>query len=69
MATSENVASYLSKITQVRDELGAVGENVDGSELVLTTLNGVIKPWTVFVEAIVARENKPSWDYLWDDFI
>ena len=30
-------------------------------------MNGVTKPWTVFVEAIVSRENLPSWDRLWDD--
>ena len=32
-----------------------------------TNLNGVEKPWVVFVEAIVAKENLPSWDKLWDD--
>ena len=31
MATSENVASYLTSISQVRDKLAAVGEKVDGS--------------------------------------
>ena len=34
-----------------------------------TTLNGVAKPWVVFVEAIVAKENLPSWDRIWDDFV
>ena len=34
-----------------------------------TTLNGVSKPWAVFVEAIVARESLPSWDRLWYDFV
>ena len=52
MATSENVASYLTRISQVRDELAAIGEKVDGSELVRTTVNGETKPWTIFVEAI-----------------
>ena len=32
-------------------------------------LNGMAKPWPVFVESIVAREHMPSWDCLWDDFI
>ena len=36
MVTYENVASYLTRISQVRDELVAVGEKVDGSELVST---------------------------------
>ena len=53
----------------MRDELVAVGEVIPGSKLVWTTLNGVTKPWDVFVEAIVARENLPTWDRLWDDFV
>jgi len=32
-------------------------------------LNGVTKQWDVFVKGIVARENLPKWDHLWDDFI
>ena len=69
MATSENVASYLTRITHVRDELSTVGEMVEGNELVRIALNGVTKPWVVFVEAIVSRGNFPSWDILWDDFL
>jgi hypothetical protein len=53
----------------VRDELGAIGEVIPSTELVRTALNGVAKPWAVFVEGIVARENVPSWDRLWDDFV
>ena len=37
--------------------------------MVRTTLDGVTKPWVVFVESIVAREHMPTWDCLWDDFI
>jgi hypothetical protein len=69
MTKTENVVTYLTKISQVRDELGAFGEVVANSELVRTTLNGVPKQWVVFVEGIVARENLPNWDRLWDDFI
>ena len=61
MTKSETVTCYLTRITQVRDELGAIGEVISSNELVRTTLNGVAKPWAVFVEAIVARENIPSW--------
>ena len=64
MTKAENVTTYLTKITQVRDELGAVGEVVVDSELVRTALNGVTKQWTAFVEGIVGRENLPKWDRL-----
>jgi hypothetical protein len=53
----------------ISHEIGAVGEVVADNELVRTTLNGVTKQWTVFVEGIVARENLPMWDRPWDDFI
>ena len=69
MAKVEGVISYLTRISQVRHELAAVGEVVPGSELVRTALNGVAKPWAIFVEAIVARENFPTWDKIWDDFV
>ena len=61
--------SYLTRITEVRYELGALGERVLAVELVRTTLNGMTKPWSVFVEFGVAREHMPTWDCLWDDFI
>ena len=69
MAKAKGVTSYLIRISQVRDKLAAVGEVVPGFELVRTALNGVAKPWDVFVEAIVAKENLPSWDKIWDDLV
>ena len=69
MAKSEGVTSYLTQITQVRDELSAVGEAVGEVELVRTALNGVSKPWAMFVQTIVGCEKLSSWERLWDDFI
>ena len=61
--------AYLTRISQVRDELAAVGVVVTGRELVWTTLNGVTPPWVVFVQGLVARENIPLWDKVCDDFV
>jgi hypothetical protein len=61
MTKAENVITYLTRLTQVRDELGAVGEAIVDSDLVRTALNGVSKQWVVFVEGIVAREKLPGW--------
>ena len=46
-----------------------MGEVVPNPELVWTSMNGVSKPWVVFVEALVARENLPTWDRICDDFV
>ena len=69
MARGESVTSYLTRISQVRDELAVVGEMVDGAELIRVALNGFSKSWESFVRGIVARENMPSWERLWDDFV
>jgi hypothetical protein len=45
-----------------------VGEEVDETKLVRTTLNGFTKQWEVFVCGVVAWEKLPGWERLWDDF-
>ena len=49
MVKGEVCMAYLTRISQVRDELATVGVVVTGPELVWTTLNGVTTPWAVFV--------------------
>ena len=69
MKGSESVVTYLSRFTDVRDELAAIGETVAKTELVRTTLHGFPKSWEVFVEGIVARENLPDWNRFWCDCV
>jgi hypothetical protein len=69
MAKGEGVLSYLTKLTQIRDELGAVGSKTEDAELVRVALNGFSKSRESFVQSIVAREKLPDWQHLWDDFV
>jgi hypothetical protein len=68
MAKGEDVASYLTRIAQVKDELAAVGEVISEPELGRIALKGFTKEWDVFVKCVVGRENFPDWSRLWDDF-
>ena len=68
MVKDENVASYLTCVSNVKDDLVAVWEIVPDSELVRIALKGFTKKWKVFVKCIVGRETLPSWSRLWDDF-
>jgi hypothetical protein len=69
MLEDESVTSFLGRYTQVRDELGAVGEVVNPNSLVRTAMNSFTKPWRPFVRDIVAREVMPTWERMWDDFV
>jgi hypothetical protein len=46
------VTSYLTRITQVRDQSGEIDETMTDVELVRLALNGFTKPWTSFIEGI-----------------
>jgi hypothetical protein len=60
MLRDESVTSFLSRYTQIRDDLGAVGEVVDPDSMVRKTLNNFTKPWGPFVHGIVVQEVMPT---------
>ena len=68
MERGEGVTYYLSRFTQVRDELAIVGDVTPEEELVRIALNGFGKQWDVFVKCVVGREKMPSLERLWGDF-
>jgi hypothetical protein len=68
MAKGESVATYLTQVAQVKDELAVVGEVIPDLELVRIALKGFTKEWKVFVKCVVGREKLPNWSRLWDDF-
>ena len=69
MTDTDTVTSYLTKITQIIDELGAPGEKVVDEELVKYALNGFTAKWHSFVKGVVARDKLPDGTRLWDDFV
>jgi hypothetical protein len=68
MVKGESVATYFTRVSQVKDELAAVGEVIPDSELVRIALKGFTREWEVFVKCVVGREKLPDWRRLWDDF-
>ena len=56
MAKGEDVASYLTRVAQVKDELAAVDEVIADSELVWISLKGFTKEWDIFIKCVVGRE-------------
>jgi hypothetical protein len=69
MLQDESVTSFLSLYTQIRDELGVMGEVVDPDSMVRIALNSFTKPWGPFVRGIVVKEVMPTWERMWDDFV
>jgi hypothetical protein len=64
MEKGESVVQYLTRLTQIMDELVAVGTKIGDFELVRVALNGFSKSWHMFVCGIVAQEKLPDWQCL-----
>jgi hypothetical protein len=60
MTKEENVATYLTRLAQLKDELAVVGKVNFDSEMVRITLKGFTKEWEVFVKCVVGREKLPT---------
>ena len=45
MSRGESITSYLTRVTQVQDELAAVGEKIKDTEFLWLTLKVFSKPW------------------------
>jgi hypothetical protein len=69
MLNDELVNLFLGHYTQIRDNIGAVGEVVDPNSLVRQSMNRFTKQWGPFVHGIVSREFMPTWERVWDEFV
>jgi hypothetical protein len=67
MENSESVTSYLMRVSQIKDQLAAIGNVISDKELVTTTLNGFPTFWVPFVQGVCARSKLPKSDKLWAD--
>ena len=61
MTKTNTVVSYLTKLTQIHDQVDVVRKKVDGADLVRTALNGFSKLWNIFVQCFVVREHLLDW--------
>ena len=69
MGKTDSAAGYLTKITNVRDALAAVGEVIPLTELVRIAVNGLPSSWLNFADGVCALEAFPTWERFWDDCI
>jgi hypothetical protein len=69
MQRRESIQEYFSRISQFKEQLEAIGDAIDEDELIMTTLNGLSRPWDAFIQTICARKEKLLFDSLWEECI
>ena len=56
MEKDETVATFFSKISQIRDQLMAIGDKVEYDDLVQTMFVGLPTTWETFLASVNGRE-------------
>lgn len=64
MEENESVSDFISRIKDLKDKLGDIGESISSKDLVTMTLNGMLDEYQMFIIVLSAREKAPTFDEL-----
>ena len=53
----ETIQSYITRVSQIEEQLEVVDAEVENAEIVITTLNGLPRSWDSFIRGMCARRN------------
>jgi hypothetical protein len=67
MQILETIQSYFTRVSQIIEQLEAIGDTVKEVELVMNTLNGLPRSWESFIQGIYSRRNITIFSRLWED--
>ena len=59
MQKFETIHSYFTRISQINGPIEAIGDKVEATELVMTTLNGLPRSWDPFIKGLCSRKKLP----------
>ena len=64
MYQGESIQDYFIRVSQFKEQLEAIGDSLDEDELVMTALNGLIRPWDSFIQTMCARKESMKSDII-----
>ena len=69
MSKGQSIQDYLTRVSQFKEKIEAIGDSFDEDELVMTTLNGLTRPWDSFIQTMCDRKESMKFDNVWEDCI
>ena len=64
---AETIQSYFTRVSQIKEQLEVVDEEVENAQIVMTTLNGLPRSWDSFIQGICARNKLVKFSRLWEE--
>ena len=69
MSHGESIQDYFSRVSQIKEQLEAIGDKLDEDELVMNALNGLTRLWESFIQMMCARKESMMFEVVWEDCI
>ena len=54
-------------VSQIKEQLESVDEEVENEEILMTTLNGLPRSWDTFIQGICTRKKLVKFRRLWEE--
>ena len=64
---AKTIQSYFTRVSQIKEQLEAIDEEVENAEIMMTTLNGLSRSWDSFIQGICARKKLFKFSRLWEE--
>ena len=65
----ETMQSYFSRVAQNKYQLEAIGDTIEEAEIVMTTLNGLLRDWEAFIRGICSRRKLTKFRNIWEECV
>ena len=69
LSQGESIQDYFTRVSQFKEQLEAIIVSLDEDEIVMTSLNGITRPWDSFIQTMCARKESMKFDIVWEYFI
>ena len=69
MCQGQSIQDYFTRVSQIKEQLEAIGDKIDEDEMVITAFNGLTRPWESFIQMMCARKESMKFDIVWEDCI
>ena len=66
MSHGESIQYYFTRVSQIKEQLEAIGDKIDEDEMVMTALNGLTRPCESFIQMMCARKESMKFDIVWE---
>ena len=65
----ESIREYFTRVSQFKEQLEEIEDKIDEDELVMTTLNGLTRPWDSFIQTICVRKESLKFYIIWEECV